>query len=246
LGINATTFTNGQCPAYSTALAEFVGAACGGSGGTYTGGQNISIASNTISTVNSPTFSGTITSTQTGDNFLAENSGRTMIAAEAGAVVAPTTDCRTATGLYVGFCQIATDSAMHFNVTYSGVEHDCFFTWEASNAGPFDVSCPFDFTASAPVVNALTANEGVCSGSGKALVSCIQGQVACALASATTCTATATVTSGPQCTATYDHASTVTLSALAPLTIGQSGTSLLMYARTSTAQTGTVYVDYRC
>lgn len=73
-----------------------------------------------------------------------------------------------------------------------------------------------------------------------------KGQVSCSLSSSSSCNATATVLSGSTCSASYDHATTVTLTDLLPLQVGVSGTTLTIYGQTSVSLTGTVYFDYVC
>lgn len=241
LGLNATSFSNGQCPQYSTSLSHFIAGTCGG--GTYTAGTNISIASNVISTIAAPVFSGTVSSDSGGSSNQVSANNSTMAIISAAASGTDPLNCTNTNEVVISMCQVSTESEMHFAGIVGGSTVTCTFLYPGA---AFDVSCPFDFTGNAPIITALTASKGVCSSSGKALVSCSSGQASCALSSSTSCTATATVTASSACSATYDHATTVTLADLTPLTIGLSGTTLSMYADTNTSLTGTIYIDYRC
>lgn len=62
LGVDATTFTNGQCPGWNTGLGHFTGVPCSSATPTpYTAGLNLALAANQFSVVSSPVFAGAIT-----------------------------------------------------------------------------------------------------------------------------------------------------------------------------------------
>lgn len=72
-----------------------------------------------------------------------------------------------------------------------------------------------------------------------------RGQASCTI-SGTSCSTTATVFSGAYCSASYDHATTVTLADLEPLQVSVSSTTLSLYGDTTTSLSGTIYFDYVC
>ena len=94
-----------------------------------------------------------------------------------------------------------------------------------------------------PYINTSGASS---SGTTWTLGSPNAGQINCALNTSTSCSATATVTAGVFCSASYDHATTVTLADLTPLLVSVTTTTLNIYADTNASLTGTVYMDYIC
>lgn len=247
LGLNATTFSNGQCPAYSTSLGHFAAAACGG--GTYTAGTNIGIASNVVSLASpltspiSVVSSSTNASLSVGDNAANATS---QVYAWTNASPAPAT-CSPSSGYqkYTMMCIVQNSGQSVIGLTGgSGGSSHCFMQYLATGDYNFTTGCPFEFTGNAPLVDAATSSTGACFSSTKALVSCSSGQATCSLSS-NACSATATVTAHSQCTATMDSGTAAGNYYAPQITQPGSGTTLTITV-TAVLATGTAEVDYRC
>jgi hypothetical protein len=72
------------------------------------------------------------------------------------------------------------------------------------------------------------------------------GSISCTLATATSCTQTATVPSGVVCSASYDSSSTALASDFIPLLVGVSGTTLTLTGQTNASISGSLVMDYTC
>lgn len=253
LGLNATTFTNGQCAAYSTSLGHFTGTACGG--GVYTAGTNMALASNVFSVISDPTFSGKVVVNNT---LQAYNVLLTPVSATSGA-------CTDASpyGAYMGACVENTGPVANgtgiglrgYNPNGSAALCEIGVGASTNNVTGGWTSCSMTFpgvatttlaVSSTITASALVANRGVCTSATNVFASCGAGQSTCTLSSATSCSVTAVVVANAVCTASYDHTSTVTLTDLLPLQVGVSGTTLTLYGDTSASLSGNIVFDYTC
>lgn len=266
-GADASGYANGTCPAFNTGLGHFVSAPCSSAtSAPVTGGTNITVASNVVSTVSAPTFSASVTSPilQTGVCgsclklfALTGSAGQILFGpgltdSDAGSstitgTTNPNASCGSTTcellfgvGLTSNLLiQTRNSPGLRMDSGSTGLGFSCFFGQGAVSTGP-NFTCQQRFNT-----DGTSSFPGVTTMQGT-VVSPKKGNATCSLSAATTCTATATVIAGTTCVASYDHATTVTLAVLAPLTQSVASTTLSMFAQTTVAQTGTVSVDYIC
>lgn len=99
-----------------------------------------------------------------------------------------------------------------------------------------------------PLVQLVCPSGAIVSG-GQALGAAkgIPGTASCAVSSATTCSATATIVAGQHCVATYDSTvTTVAATAWLPIGVAESSTTLTIKSTLSSSSTGTVGFQYYC
>jgi hypothetical protein len=246
LGVNATSYTSGQCPVFNGT--NFSGGTCGG--GTYTAGTNISIASNVISVVAGPTFTGNTAVYNSGSG-----TGQFIVGAGTTCSASSVQICLQQSSNTVDFemtvrvppstfyyCAIVPSTTTPFLLTFTGggctSQFNAVETTDLISSGPVSGTSITD--------SGLAASKTVCTTTGGALTTCGDGQFSCTISGATACSTTTTVAAGSVCNATYDHATTVTQTQLAPAEVAVSGTTLTMYAATTSTATGTVYFDAKC
>lgn len=282
LGTDASSFPDGDCPAFSVGLGHFIAAPCSSATSSpVTGGTNITVASNVVSTVSSPVFSGAITG-----NFISPiNLNQTEIpalhlgtgAAGSGSVSTPNLSSidtysyndgllaivfGTTQGSYIvngntsindgivpythsgglDFQALARTMGLKFNRGSGAPGSACFHSNNSGSPVSTGYSFPCLQTFFGDGTSTLPGPVTIAS----VVVSPTKGQTSCTETIAVSCTATATVKAGTTCTATYDHATTVALAALLPLTESVSGTTASFFASTASALTGTIDIDFLC
>lgn len=248
LGLNATTFSNGQCPAYSTSLGHFTAASCGG---TYLAGNGLMLTSNTFALANQIAISAAGADITVGSNGTGPG-----VAAWLNSQQAPT-GCAAGSSL-VYAAQVCVDGSGNPQLVLSRGGHDCILDLASGpapslscdvalgiSASTFSGAVTFSSTAA---VSGFTATTNVCANASKQLYSCSSGQATCTLSSQTTCIASASIASisGLHCVATMDSASGAAAPYYAPVVSIPLVGTINIAGYVPTAESGTLIFDYKC